>query len=159
MPIEPQSEEVIAARMLKDYRNQTVTLLAPLVVNRKGVYTDLAKWARAKGYSHLRVDGKLLPVRPFPRIDRFKEHTIELPVATLKIEPKKENELRKALATALEIGKGVGAGPARKKPQILLHQARLPLLRPRLRRARPAPVLLQLAPRLVPEPASAPGWN
>ncbi|HEY8069666.1 MAG TPA: excinuclease ABC subunit UvrA, partial [Burkholderiales bacterium] len=65
--IEPQSEDVIAARILKDYRNQTVTLLAPLIVNRKGVYTELAKWARSKGYSHLRVDGKLLPVLPFPR--------------------------------------------------------------------------------------------
>ena len=34
---------------MKDYRNQAITLLAPLVVNRKGVYTDLAKWARGKG--------------------------------------------------------------------------------------------------------------
>jgi len=45
-------------------------------------------------------------VQPFPRIDRFKEHSIELPVATLKIDLKKEQELRKALALALEIGKG-----------------------------------------------------
>jgi excinuclease ABC subunit A len=106
VPIEPQSEEVIAARILKEFRGQKVTLLAPLVVNRKGVYTDLAKWARSKGYPHLRVDGKLLPVLPFPRLDRFKEHNIELPVSTLTIEVKRENELRKALATALEIGKG-----------------------------------------------------
>ncbi len=106
VPIEPQSEEVIAARILKDYRNQTVTLLAPLVVNRKGVYTDLAKWARGKGYSHLRVDGKLLPVLPFPRIERFKEHSIELPVSVLKIDTKNEGELRKTLSAALEIGKG-----------------------------------------------------
>ena len=106
VPIEPQSEEVIAARMLKEYRNQTVTLLAPLVVNRKGVYTDLARWARGKGYNRLRVDGRFLPVQPFPRIDRFKEHSIELPVLTLKIEARKESELRKALSTALELGKG-----------------------------------------------------
>jgi excinuclease ABC subunit A len=104
--IEPQSEELILSRISKEFRNQTVTLLAPLVVHRKGVYTDLAKWARAKGYAHLRVDGKLLPVLPFPRIDRFKEHSIELPVSTLKIEPKRENELRKALSIALELGKG-----------------------------------------------------
>ncbi|MSQ62862.1 MAG: excinuclease ABC subunit A [Betaproteobacteria bacterium] len=104
--IEPQSEDAIAARILKVFRNQTITLLAPLIINRKGVYTDLAKWARGKGYSHLRVDGKLLPVQPFPRIDRFKEHSIELPVASLKIDVKKENEIRRALVTALEIGKG-----------------------------------------------------
>jgi excinuclease ABC subunit A len=116
VPIEPQSEEVILARILKDFRNQDITLLAPLVVNRKGVYTDLARWARGKGYSRLRVDGRLLPVQPFPRIDRFKEHSIELPVLTLKIDPRKESELRKALAIALEIGKGAVQVLA-KKPQ------------------------------------------
>ncbi len=106
VPIEPQSEEVIAARILKDYRNQNITLLAPLIVNRKGVYTDLAKWARGKGYVHLRVDGKLLPVQPFPRIDRFKEHSIELPVATFKVLPSSELLLRKELSKTLELGKG-----------------------------------------------------
>ncbi len=106
VPIEPQSEEVIAARILKDYRNQNITLLAPLIVNRKGVYTDLAKWARGKGYVHLRVDGKLLPVQPFPRIDRFKEHSIELPVATFKVLPSSEFLLRKELSKTLELGKG-----------------------------------------------------
>ena len=54
--------------------------------NRKGFYTDLAKWALGKGYWHLRVDGKLLPTRPFPRLDRFKEHTIELPVAEVEVD-------------------------------------------------------------------------
>ena len=107
IPIEPQSPEVIAARIMKQYRGKQVTLLAPLVLNRKGVYTDLAKWAAGKGYWHLRVDGKMLPVRPFPRIDRFKEHTIELPVLSLKIDAKNEDAMRNALRTALEIGKGV----------------------------------------------------
>jgi excinuclease ABC subunit A len=107
IPIEPQSEEVIAARLMRQYHGKEITLLAPLVVNRKGVYTDLAKWAAGKGYWHLRVDGKLLPVRPFPRIDRFKEHTIELPILKLKIQAKAEPQLRQALRTALEHGKGV----------------------------------------------------
>jgi excinuclease ABC subunit A len=107
VPIEPQSEDVIASRLLKAFRNQKILLLAPLVVNRKGVYTDLAKWALAKGYWHLRVDGKLLPTRPFPRIDRFKEHTIELPVGEIAVQPRKEHELRQLLSKTLEIGKGV----------------------------------------------------
>ena len=107
IPIQPQSIEVIAARLLRQYRGQRISLLAPLVLNRKGVYTDLAKWALAKGYWHLRVDGKLLPTRPFPRLDRFKEHTIELPVEELTVQPRKEQELRAALAKALELGKGV----------------------------------------------------
>ncbi len=107
VPIEPQSEDAIAARLMKAHRNDTVVMLAPLVVNRKGVYTDLAKWAVSKGYSQLRVDGKLLSLRPFPRLDRFKEHTIELPVGYVKVTPKHETELRERLARALEHGKGV----------------------------------------------------
>jgi excinuclease ABC subunit A len=107
LPIEPQSEEAIAAKVLRDFRNQKITLLAPLVVNRKGVYTDLAKSALSKGYWHLRVDGKFLPTRPFPRIDRFKEHTIELPVGEVQVSPRSETELRQLLSKTLDIGKGV----------------------------------------------------
>ena len=88
VPIEPQSFDAIAARLLKDYRGKTITLLAPLVVARKGYYTDLAAWAAKKGFAHLRVDGALLPTDKWPRLDRFKEHTIELPVATLKVSPR-----------------------------------------------------------------------
>ena len=61
VPIEPQSVEAIAARIVRDYRGSRVGLLAPLVVNRKGYYTDLAKWARGKGHTHLRVDGEFIP--------------------------------------------------------------------------------------------------
>jgi len=107
VPIEPQSEDAIAARLLREYQGQRVGLLAPLIVHRKGVYTDLAKWARGKGYTHLRVDGAFLPVDPFPRIDRFKEHDIELPVADLRVTPDVETSLRSALSKALEYGKGV----------------------------------------------------
>ncbi|HET9820447.1 MAG TPA: excinuclease ABC subunit UvrA, partial [Burkholderiaceae bacterium] len=108
----PQSAESIAAQLLRapqegGHRGQHVGLLAPLVVHRKGVYTDLAKWAKARGHSHLRVDGEFLRVDPFPRIDRFKEHTIELPVGDLVIDPAREAELRALLAQALDLGKGV----------------------------------------------------
>src|SRR6185436_12296434 len=107
VPIEPQSEEAIAARLMREYKGQRIGLLAPLIVNRKGVYTDLAKWAKGKGFTHLRIDGAFLPVEPFPRIDRFKEHTIELPVADLRIAATSESELRAGLSRALEFGKGV----------------------------------------------------
>ncbi|HEX5477164.1 MAG TPA: excinuclease ABC subunit UvrA, partial [Burkholderiales bacterium] len=107
VPIEPQSEEVIAARLMREYRSRKIRLLAPLVVNRKGVYTELAKWAYAKGFRQLRVDGRLLPVRPFPRIDRFKEHNIELPFEEIKVSPQAEQSLRLELRKALESGKGV----------------------------------------------------
>ncbi|CAN5425204.1 excinuclease ABC subunit UvrA [soil metagenome] len=103
----PQSPESIAAQLLKTYRGQHIGLLAPLVMNRKGVYTELADWARPRGYTHLRVDGEFLPTTGFPRIDRFKEHTVELPIADLHVTPDNEAALRAALASALEHGKGV----------------------------------------------------
>ncbi len=105
--VQPQTPDSIAAQLLRHFRGQHIGLLAPLVVNRKGVYTELADWARPRGYTHLRVDGEFLPTTGFPRIDRFKEHTIELPVASVDVEPAREAELRAALATALEHGKGV----------------------------------------------------
>ena len=105
--IEPQSADAIAARVLKTYRGQKVTVLAPLIVARKGLYTALAKWARGKGYTHLRVDGALLPTAKWPRLDRFIEHNIELPVATLTVGTAHEAELRTVLTTALEHGRGV----------------------------------------------------
>ena len=105
--IEPQSAAAIGARVLRQYRGRSVTLLAPLVVARKGFYTDLAKWAAKKGYRELRVDGVNVPTARWPRLNRFKEHTIELPVATLGISAKTDFELNQALAKALDYGKGL----------------------------------------------------
>ena len=111
-PVKAQSAESIAAQLLRapslgGHMGQHVGLLAPLVINRKGVYTDLAKWAKARGHTHLRVDGEFLSLNPFPRIDRFKEHTLELPVGDIVISPENEVELRALLSKALEIGRGV----------------------------------------------------
>ncbi len=105
--VAPQTPDSILAQLMKQFRGQEIGLLAPLVMNRKGVYTELAEWARPRGYTHLRVDGNFLPTTGFPRIDRFKEHTIELPVASLMVLPENEVALRLALTTALEHGKGV----------------------------------------------------
>jgi excinuclease ABC subunit A len=107
VPIEPQTLDSIVANIFRNHRGARVALLAPLVVGRKGVYTDLAKWAAGKGYTHLRVDGGLVPTAPWPRLARFIEHTIELPVAEVQAKPENEGALRSALATALEFGKGV----------------------------------------------------
>ncbi|MDP3253397.1 MAG: excinuclease ABC subunit UvrA [Hydrogenophaga sp.] len=103
----PQSADSIAAAILSRYKGQHIGLLAPLVVNRKGVYTELADWARPRGHTHLRVDGEFLPTTGFPRIDRFKEHTIELPVADFVVSADHEAGLRQQLTKTLEIGKGV----------------------------------------------------
>jgi excinuclease ABC subunit A len=107
VPIEEQTEEAIAARLLREHRGRQVSLLAPLVTARKGLYTDLAKWAAGKGFVHLRVDGQWLPTIPWPRLDRFREHNIELPVGELTVTPEAESELRELLGRALEFGSGV----------------------------------------------------
>ncbi len=105
--IEPQTPEAILAALLKQWKGREVQVLAPLVSARKGYYTDLARWARARGFEHLRVDGELIPTNPWPRLDRYREHDIELPVASLKITPMAEAELRQAIARGLDLGKGM----------------------------------------------------
>jgi excinuclease ABC subunit A len=107
LPIEPQSSEAILARIFTQHRGHVVHLLAPLVTARKGFYTDLARWANAKGFKQLRVDGALVPTDPWPRLDRFKEHTIELPVGDIAVTPKAERHVRELLERALAFGKGV----------------------------------------------------
>ncbi|MEP6970179.1 MAG: excinuclease ABC subunit A, partial [Betaproteobacteria bacterium] len=105
--VAPQTPDSIAAQLMKTFRGQHIGLLAPLVIGRKGVYTELADWARPRGFTHLRVDGNFLPTTQFPRIDRFKEHTIELPIASLDVTADNEGLLREMLTRALEHGKGV----------------------------------------------------
>ncbi len=106
VPVAPQTPEQIAAQLLRDHKGEHIGLLAPLVTARKGYYTDLAKWARGKGYTHLRVDGEFIPVSPWPRLDRYSEHTLELPVADLIVDPRHELQLRQAIREALELGHG-----------------------------------------------------
>ncbi|RTZ39171.1 excinuclease ABC subunit A [Candidimonas sp. SYP-B2681] len=106
VPVEPQKAEQIVAQLLRDYKGSHIGILAPLVSNRKGYYTDLAKWAGSKGYPHLRVDGEFIPVAPWPRLDRYKEHNIELPIADLLVDPADEPALREAIRSALEHGQG-----------------------------------------------------
>ena len=81
VPIEPQSEEVIAARLLKQYRGQRIALLAPLDREPQGrLHRSREVGAVARATRTCASTASCSPARPFPRIDRFKEHTIELPV-------------------------------------------------------------------------------
>ncbi|MGA1382830.1 MAG: excinuclease ABC subunit UvrA, partial [Burkholderiaceae bacterium] len=104
--IAPQPADAIVASILKDHKKQTVGLLAPLVIQRKGIYQDLAKWASARGHDYLRVDGEFQPTAKFPKLDRYKEHNIDLPVGSMEVTVKEEGLLRDLVATALERGQG-----------------------------------------------------
>ncbi len=106
IPIQPQTTDLILARLLEQERGHTISLYAPLVVARKGLYTDLAAWALNRGFSHLRVDGEPQPTNQWPRLDRFREHDIDLPLGTLTVAPGQEEELARQLEQALAMGKG-----------------------------------------------------
>jgi len=105
--IEPQTAASIAERLMKAHKGSRIVLLAPLVVARKGYYTELAKWANARGYKHLRVDGEMLTTWQWPRLNRFKEHTIELPVAQIHVQKDHADTLERNVIKALDLGKGL----------------------------------------------------
>jgi len=105
--IDAQSVESIRAKLMTRYRGKRIALLAPLVIGRKGYYTELADWASSRGYPALRVDGVATPTESWPRLDRFKEHNIELPVAEIDVEPDADRELGHALMQALKLGRNM----------------------------------------------------
>jgi len=105
--ISAQSVEAIAAQVSKRHRGKRIVLHAPLIVDRKGYYTDLAKWALNKGFRTLRVDGEAMPTDDWPRLDRFQEHTIDLPVGEFDVSAKGEAELVALLDRAVDFGSGV----------------------------------------------------
>ncbi|MFT5446860.1 MAG: excinuclease ABC subunit A [Gammaproteobacteria bacterium] len=105
LAIEPRSGDAIAADLM-GRAGSTLELFAPLVIARKGYYTDLAAWAAGKGFSELRVDEKRYPTDAWPRLDRYREHNIDLPVASIVVKADAETELRAALHRALALGKG-----------------------------------------------------
>ena len=105
--IAPQSVDAIVARLLADNAGKRIGLLAPLVIARKGIYTELARWAKGKGHTHLRVDGRFVPTQGFPKLDRYVEHDIDLPVGDVVVEPAHATRLRDLVEAALAAGRGV----------------------------------------------------
>ena len=106
IPIQPRSRDAIAAALLDERRERRIVLLAPLIVGRKGVYRELARWAVRKGHALLRVDGEPLPTDDWPELERYQEHDIELPVGEIRVLPENEAGLRTLLDRALDHGKG-----------------------------------------------------
>ena len=119
VPIAPQSAEAMLAQIMQSHKGQEITLLAPLVQGRKGIYNEIAKWAVEKGHAQLRVDGAYVSTQPWPKLARYQEHHIELPVCTLKVQAKTEKTLRDALHQTLDIGKGTAMVQSLKNPDEL----------------------------------------
>ena len=108
-PIQTQTEESIVAAVRRQFAHRRVTFLAPLVRARKGYYTDLARWALGRGFQKLRVDGEWLPTDNWPRLDRFKEHDIELPVGNCLVDAKHDEDLAERVSLGLELGESTVA--------------------------------------------------
>lgn len=101
-----QSEAALVKRLqniLKENKSKQLRLCAPLIRGRKGHHEPLANWARTHGYKQLRIDGELVAIDKFKKLDRYKEHDIELVVSDLK---EKTTPASSALKEALRIGKG-----------------------------------------------------
>lgn len=106
IPISPLSKESIRSKIISDFEGFKVYILAPLIIDRKGSYKEIAAWAINRNYSKLRVDGKILFAKKFPKLDRYKEHCIELVIDELLIEKKYESKLNSFIDDALIFGKG-----------------------------------------------------
>ncbi len=101
------TEEQVLDLILNDYVGHRIYLLAPLVRNRKGHYKELFDTIRRKGFLNVRVDGKILEITKGMKVDRYKNHDIEVVVDKLQVQGKDDKRLQKSLAKALEQGNGL----------------------------------------------------
>lgn len=106
-PMIKYTEEQILELILGKFDNQKVLILSPLVNNRKGHYKELFEQLRRKGYLNVRVDGELQEIVVGMRIDRYKNHNIELVVDKLKVSGKDSQRLKETIAVAMKQGDGV----------------------------------------------------
>ena len=106
-PMIKYTEEQILELILGTFDNQKVLILSPLVNNRKGHYKELFEQLRRKGYLNVRVDGELQEIVVGMRLDRYKNHNIELVVDKLKVSGKDSQRLKETIAVAMKQGDGV----------------------------------------------------
>ncbi|PYJ85682.1 MAG: excinuclease ABC subunit A, partial [Verrucomicrobia bacterium] len=104
LPVEKQSVAAIVRQLETAVKRGPLKVLAPLVKARKGFHTDVARWADRQGFDTLFVDGQLIPVSQFRKLERFKEHTIDVVVGA--IDAKRILKARNLVQRALDIGRG-----------------------------------------------------
>jgi excinuclease ABC subunit A len=104
LPVEKQSLAAIVKQVEVAAKRGPLKVLAPLVKARKGFHTDVARWAERQAFDTLFVDGELIPVAQFRKLERFKEHTIDVVVGV--IDAKRIKKARNLVQRALDIGRG-----------------------------------------------------
>jgi len=103
-PMVKYTEEKIVEMILTKYDGHKIYLLAPLVHNRKGHYKDLFEQLQKKGYLHVRIDGELREITYGMKLDRYKNHSIELVVDKLRVSCKDDSRLRDSVANTMRQG-------------------------------------------------------
>lgn len=98
------SSEKIVSMILKKYEGHKIYVMSPIVKNRKGHYKELFENLRKKGYLRVRVDGEVLEIEPGMKVDRYKNHSIELVIDRLKVSLKDEDRIRDTIEQALNQG-------------------------------------------------------
>lgn len=98
------SEEKIVSLILEKYAGRRIMLLAPVIHNRKGHYKDLFEQLQKKGYMTVRVDGHIREIEPGMKLDRYRNHSIEIVIDKLKVADKDDARLRDSVSNALRQG-------------------------------------------------------
>lgn len=101
------TEEQITDLILKDYKAKKIYILAPLVRTRKGHYKELFEQIRKKGYLYVRVDGEVREITHGMKLDRYKNHDIEVVIDKLIVGDKDDKRLKQSIATAMRQGEGL----------------------------------------------------
>jgi len=102
------TEEKVLDMILRDYQGHRIFILAPVVRSRKGHYRELFESMRRKGYLNMRVDGQIVEVTRGMKVDRYKNHDIEVVVDKLMVEGDGNMErLKKSVALAMKQGEGL----------------------------------------------------
>ncbi len=105
-PMEKFSEERILNLIHERFNGKRILVLSPLVRNRKGHYQELFEQLQKKGYLNVRVDGAMREITPGMKLDRYKNHTIELVVDKMVVGNSDDTRLRNSVSTALQRGDG-----------------------------------------------------
>ena len=105
-PMVKYTEERVLEMIQSDYAGHKIFILAPLVRSRKGHYRELFEAMRRKGYLTMRVDGEIVEIRQGMKVDRYKNHDIEVVIDKMKVEGESER-LKKSIQTAMKQGEGL----------------------------------------------------
>ncbi|MBE8719888.1 excinuclease ABC subunit UvrA [Sphingobacterium pedocola] len=105
--MERMSEEQIVQRILNEFTDQAIYILAPVVKGRKGHYRELFEQIRKQGYTKVRVDGEILDLVPKMQVDRYKIHDIETVVDRLQVNEKDQKRLYTSVMQAMKTAKGI----------------------------------------------------